>query len=1577
MILNRRKLGGVRKPTSFHRGGALYPALDFDSLKQWTLTNGRVSFTFLQDPEVGVRLYSWQESTFGSPIINSSKSLWSLGMIESYQYTAPPNDGFKWNTYVVHPTGKNFVEPATIPVYDDVSKTKSFTFLWNVVQYDNKRQDLTCRVTLTASLNDDEDSLDLNLVVDADQSYTDFDLTQFNSSIVHYLGFPTITIKKSATESENEDTILTNPTGIGYTYHNPHKWLRAPRYQREAFQFNHRATRCYAAGQPGAPDASLLKYNYGSPGGMTIPVMVLGNKTSKEGTVFYSLDQQGTNAKPWQFYFDDKSLHIKTCHMSDHAVDPYGVGGYHNASGARRPFSMRNAPTWSFRIHPFKSPTRWVDWRGHELYRKTVVHKQEEWGWIPESFYNRQDKGVMNKAIAEMPMTLNMYGYTTGTADNITGAAGLYEEIYRECVSPNITGQMTIPIHYQCISLNGHPNRGTDPDTPSNAYWGWEPWAASGTGVSNVGPDAYRAPDFDFVNDNHTGAFANLVEMGHMPFVYNIFPYTLTTGSLWLQGLSGIDMVAKGVADEFQTITNDDYSSWAISGSSPGLYGKGYATCLHPDPCKRKNEDIAGVLGTYGVSAYHDTFGLFGRGCMAKEHKYYDTGVGAWTETSHPRSPFSRFTNSLHLEWMSGWIDHNTATYAQNFTTGGFPNAIPKKDWVFAQSTEHLCDLNLGQTPMTLLYEPLGAIFNAYFNPTGDARDDTVLNVAAGTVIDNLSDSAIEALLPAYPSDYFACTIDPPNWIQRCPMYQLVYSDRVVQNEWAAIYSTNGLPNFWSAVEPTGRGKFGQMFQPTGTEEIRRQDWAAFSLTQWPYSNRMSVWHVDNQVNYTAPSYGVDAVNGAINNDDREVLYSGVWSGYTTNLIQRMFRVQAYNPDYMYHGFFQHPLDDYDVEHSAADWTTIGMFKHMPANLKSTTGRVDGDERVPHFVREHRSNGNLLIVAANWHTGTSSFTGVFDPSTYGITNGYQVYSLDVNTVNHGTKTLEQVVEAEANFTIDVDLDQFEFRVYEIEINAEQLDNEVFSDLKTDYSPVAYGYSVQSVATDSLSVAYSYGTSTLGELADPQEGFKAPATQEILNNMPQWMKMRQDTGSVGWKMTNSWAMGLERVLETAEEGTNNLNIISAETHSLSEVSFVDVTDQGVLEDKTPRNLLFNSSFSIKDAARTWMPAGWEKYDVTSNTFLSDRSTGVTCCSLVATNGKIKAGQGVELGNIMVSKMYASVYVLCDATNTDITLHVSVENIDATNHAAQAKITNRSSEWVRLVLPIDVNNQVYRVNFSITANCDAEVSICAPQLEIGGLTAWSKSSKDVVPYLPYTSNFNLVYAHSSEQNSRKIAIHPIADEQLFIDANIPTRLEKAPTPTRDIEPYITSAFGRRVDQLGEVVRTEFSVADDKVIERAISPTPFDIYGEYYIKDLRFYEELAYGTRDDSRVILEPITVGVRDSILYALCKETFNSNTRYVVKVIDPRVPPNGEDYLESMIDFELDLNLDKTFSVDGQVDEEVYSISFSDVEPTYMIVTTTNNISYYYQLHFDYYYFNSSKNRLYTIESYPEANISVI
>lgn len=1546
---------GSRKGGLFSNRKRLSPVINKETLQKWTLTNSKVTFNFIEDPTTGVRLESWQAASFSAPVLNQSRNLWQLNMLTSYSINRVTETPHK-EVYTVYPSASSYSAPSVIPVITD--SEKKFTFRWRDVRYDLKNPNYTCDVYIIATLGTNSNHLDIKFECIANQTYSSQDLEAGASCVVSNIHFPSIVIAKDKDEEVNDQFILSAPVSVGYTYYNPFKYLRAPRYETESFQFNYRAERAYAAGFIGSPTASLYKYNYCNPGGLTIPALVIGNKGSKEGTLIYGMDQEGTNPKGFQWYVDDKSLHIHIYHNSDYEIDPYGVGGYYIQGST---YSIKNAPTWTLRIRPFLSESTWVDWKGFEIYKEEAVIEQEAYGWLPKSFYQRYEDGELTKEAAEIPMVLNLGGYTTGALDTAERSLSFYKAAYKNSVTPAISKDPYIPIHYQTAHLGYSPNRINNSGDTRSTYNGWAEWC--GSGISVIGPEFFKEPSAK-VNAIHETTYQRIFQNSGLLYHYAIFPFIISSGAAWTIEYSGIDLIAKDIHQEDTRFTNDIYKHWAYSGQSAGLFSNNFMACFALDVNKEKFLSYAQELGDSRASCYHDTVGNYSRGCYAKDHKYYDPILGNQT-IAHPRGGNTKYFNDLQFSWLSGYGDSMESAYLSG------DQSIPVKDWKLARSSEFPCDLNLKNVPIALIYEPLGPILNAYFNKKTDPRPDSIFNIVAGTNIDGLSDVEIETFLGSV--DYWACLIKPPNWIQRCPGYQIALSDRAIFNEWSAVYTTNTFDQFLSGNVQTGVGTYGQILKRPLTTGEWAQQWASFSAMSWPFTNRVAGWHLDSQIGY------VDANFSDIENDESVIFARPEWSGLYNNFCTKLFRIQAYNPDYMYHGSFAHPLESWESSFNSGEdiSSAINALRSSITNARSPFSGNPGIEKVQHSVRRHRNNGNLLFTLGNWHSGNNQFSATFDPASYGINNGYQVYYLDVNTASHGTKTLLSVKSPNEVFDIDVTLGQYEYAIYEIEVNSSSLDPTIFADLKTDYVPIRYSYDLLPITTEDVTFAYSYGTTNISELIPPMEGYRSPSTQQILNNVPQWMKGRQNFDSNMWKLVNSWGMSMDNVIEQSYKNAADLNLITADTTYLSKLNYIDITSKELLENKTKKNLLFNSSFSIKDATRTNLPAGWELYGSAQDTEIDYRNSSVVPCAISSSSGTIKVGQQILMNNALISSLTASMYVLSDSPSTNIKLFISVEKTDGTSFVSTASIASRSAEWRRLVLPFTVNSQVYRINFTILASCSTKVTVCAPQLEVEGISNWSSSYTDYLPYYPYVSKFNSVYAMSIERSSKKTPIHQIADQSEFINCAVPTRIVKTAAPTKSLSPYTSQAFGRKVDQLGEVVRTEFSVFNGQVVERSISPTSWDIFNRYSIKDLRYYEDLAYGVKDEFNVTILPITAAIRKDLLFVACKETYNGNTYRTLKIVRPRTTPNGEQYLEAFADYNLDLNFDTVLTSNQITDEEIFSISFSDIDPSYMLVTTTANNKYYYKLSFDYYYFDSQKNRMYFIETYKDARIMVI
>ena len=196
-----------------------------------------------------------------------------------------------------------------------------------------------------------------------------------------------------------------------------------------------------------------------------------------------------------------------------------------------------------------------------------------------------------------------------------------------------------------------------------------------------------------------------------------------------------------------------------------------------------------------------------------------------------------------------------------------------------------------------------------------------------------------------------------------------------------------------------------------------------------------------------------------------------------------------------------------------------------------------------------------------------------------------------------------------------------------------------------------------------------------------------------------------------------------------------------------------------------------------------------------------------------------------------------------------------------------------------------------------------------------------------------------------------------------------------PVKNLTPYISTRLGRRVSFLNEIINTEYVIRDGMIVERSLQ-NQFDEFARYSLRDLRYYEDLAFGTKEVVKNTIEPIACLTRNDILFIVCKEVLEEKTQYTLKIVRPKVNPNDEDYLEVLTDFNLNLSLDTVYGI-NQIAEEISDLLISDVDSTYLIISTTNNNRYYYKLYFDYYYFNTLNNRLYTIESYQSSKINII
>jgi hypothetical protein len=225
-------------------------------------------------------------------------------------------------------------------------------------------------------------------------------------------------------------------------------------------------------------------------------------------------------------------------------------------------------------------------------------------------------------------------------------------------------------------------------------------------------------------------------------------------------------------------------------------------------------------------------------------------------------------------------------------------------------------------------------------------------------------------------------------------------------------------------------------------------------------------------------------------------------------------------------------------------------------------------------------------------------------------------------------------------------------------------------------------------------------------------------------------------------------------------------------------------------------------------------------------------------------------------------------------------------------------------------------------------------------------------------------------------KKIPIFPIATEIEFLNIDIPTRLEKITGVYRDLEPFITNVVGRKISYFNEIFDTTWVVEDSKVKEKSFGLSAFDVYAEYDIKDLVISKDLISGVYTEDEAVIEPLLLSVRKNNLYILAVETYKSKSSYVLKICSAKEPGSSATYLESITDFFIDIPLLNN-NLLNQASESVLSLSFSEKDPNIMCITTNLGRQVFYRLYYDYYYNDVVTNKIYTLESYPNAKIQVM
>jgi len=527
-------------------------------------------------------------------------------------------------------------------------------------------------------------------------------------------------------------------------------------------------------------------------------------------------------------------------------------------------------------------------------------------------------------------------------------------------------------------------------------------------------------------------------------------------------------------------------------------------------------------------------------------------------------------------------------------------------------------------------------------------------------------------------------------------------------------------------------------------------------------------------------------------------------------------------------------------------------------------------------------------------------------------------------------------------------------------------NADYCDLTFNRSTIRYSYTPKQLAISSVSIGYSYATQFDDVITPAFTGRKAAVTQSILNNLPQWLAMRQNQSGRGWKVTNSWGQNLEDTLTRSSQLVADLFLETTDPVKRNSIYSISITSPELLEDREFDNYLYNSSFSLKDASRTKLPLGWTDYQKQSSqpVTLSESNTLVGA-STVKFDGMSSLSQTIPIKTNATS-LTGSVYIL--GSSTTAKLLISIESDTGSITTKEVALVPDASNWQRLINTIPLTNTSARVQFTVHNSGPGQLFISSPQLEVEDIaTTWNRSEIDSFPFIPSNSRFGQVIVHGTGGLQRQLTVHAVSQLDSFSRMNIPTRIELHSPSNQEMELYTSSSGGFRVSFFNEMDSTEWVVQSGKIVQRSLK-SEFDVFERLDIRDLRFFDDLRYGSKNDTSVTITPQACAIRDGVLYVVCKEVYNGNDGYVLKIARPQVPPVGQDYLQSFIDFDLKLPLNITSGFNATI-ETVTSLGFSERDGPWLIINTSANRRFYYRLYFDYYWFDSRQNRMFFLENY--------
>ena len=531
--------------------------------------------------------------------------------------------------------------------------------------------------------------------------------------------------------------------------------------------------------------------------------------------------------------------------------------------------------------------------------------------------------------------------------------------------------------------------------------------------------------------------------------------------------------------------------------------------------------------------------------------------------------------------------------------------------------------------------------------------------------------------------------------------------------------------------------------------------------------------------------------------------------------------------------------------------------------------------------------------------------------------------------------------------------------------------------------ILYSYVEKDPHIDYVPVAYSYNDGAAGR--GRVIGKRAAATQELMNNLPEWMAMRKEHDSTGQTLAHAWGANLEDANDAFSSYRKDQFLATADVYpdihmGVSELSF---SEEKVYSSDI-RNLLFNTSFSMEAFSRSQRPEGWAVSRSALSNLVLSKDEAIYGRNAVRLVDSVELRQSREL-RVQGGDLTLSCYVKTESDTGESTsdqYDASLAGLILVLHYADNSVDsygvgfpkNTEGDWSRLGLSVSMKKELSSFQVIIANRISTAYVVDLPMLENSKVVRpWSPSIEDVPVYLnaPYKSvtGVQIVPSVLDNQKTEKIELFELASDQEFENVAVPTRILPY-FPQKDPGNTVNLALGRQVNYFGEKQPTMWVAEDGKITEKSLT-TP-DVFGIVQPRDLYKDENgdlWLDESLSDANLVVKAATVLGPHMLL--VTRESYAGKTSYYLKVAKPDKVLYEDTFVESLADLEIPIKLNN-IGFSG-ASEDIARIGVCKNLPGVIFIDTTLDRRFYYKLVFDYYYADFGVRKIYCRESYADHN----